>query len=185
MKNGYLLLLFIIIFSCKNEKETIVAPPIFEIEKEFRPYFNRFIKEAALRNIFIDTTNLILKVANTTTNLKETCGTCFQFINKKDLQKTIEINAKNEICWTKAQDLEKETLIFHELGHCLLGRTGHKNDLFGDKSPKSIMNADGRDLYIPCVYAINDEVECNKTNRRKYYLDELFDPKTPTPSWAK
>lgn len=39
--------------------------------------------------------------------------------------------------WDRASDLQKEVLVYHELGHCALGRD-HTEDLIGSR-PKSIM----------------------------------------------
>lgn len=161
------------------------SPAVFQIEKQYRVYFDNFLKEAKLRNIKIDTTNLIIKSITENSKSKEACGTCTQTINKPSIQKTIEINVKDPSCWQTATNNAREVLVFHELGHCLLGRIEHKSDIFPDGSPKSIMFPDNRDLYSPCVYAIDDSNNCNKTERRKYYIDELFNPNTPKPSWVK
>jgi hypothetical protein len=62
--------------------------------------------------------------------------------------------------WSKGSDTFKEMLVFHELGHCLLGR-GHKNSRHSDGRPESVMNSfifDGR------TYTAN----------RDQYLKELF-----------
>lgn len=165
-------------------KTVDIEPSIFSIEKEFRPYFNSFLKEAAERNVTIDTTNLIIRLNKTISTNK--CGTCTQFIKNPKQQKTIEIYTSAATCWGIATNNGKEALVFHELGHCILGRIDHKNDTFADGSPKSIMVANNSDLYNPCIYVLDDIPEnCNKTNRRKYYIDELFNPATPKPIWAK
>ena len=172
----------LVCLSCK--KETSASPSAFSIEKEFRPYFNSFIKEANARNIKIDTTNLIIKFNNS--SVKDRCGSCTQSSKNPSQQKTIEIFTVVTTCWSIANNQAREALIFHELGHCLLDRINHKNDTFADGTPKSIMVANNTDLYIPCVYVLDeDPTKCNKTVRRQYYIDELFNPNTPTPSWAK
>ncbi len=181
LKFSLLALLFI---TCKKET-TIIAPSIYQVDKEFKGYVATFILEANLRNIKIDTTNLILTSAKATSKLFETCGTCTQTIKRPEYQKTIEINSNNSVCWQLATYNAKEALVFHELGHCLLGRTNHRTDTFPDGTPKSIMFPDNTDLYSPCVYAIDDTNNCNKIERRKYYLDELFNTNAVAPSWAK
>jgi hypothetical protein len=55
----------------------------------------------------------------------------------------------------------KEELVFHELGHCLLGRP-HKNDVDSDGIPLSLMYP----------YILGEETY--NTNSREYYLSELF-----------
>jgi hypothetical protein len=74
-------------------------------------------------------------------------------------------------------------LVFHELAHCLLKRIDHKNELFKDGSPKSIMHASIREFYSNCVYPIDDN--CNKSSRREYYINEVFNENTPSPLWVK
>ncbi len=184
-KGIILLLIFILIqISCKKEIKIPVNLPVFQIDSELKVYFKSFITEAKLRNRTIDTTNLILSINNQ--SITEKCGTCTQNPKQVLTQKKIEIFTNSGLCWRAASNNAREALVFHELGHCLLGRINHKDDLFKDGSPKSIMITSNIDLYSPCVYVLDDNpASCNKTERRKYYIDELFDPNTPTPAWAK
>lgn len=183
MKATFLSFLTILILTTCKQKVEPVAPTIYSIEKQFQPFMKSFLKEAAERNINIDTTNLIIKLND---QLKvDKCGTCTYSTKNKNSQKTIEIYTNILTCWPVATYNAKEALVFHELGHCLLGRINHKNDTFADGSPKSIMIANNQELYSPCVYVIDDNPEaCNKTVRRKYYIDELFDVNTSKPAWA-
>lgn len=48
--------------------------------------------------------------------------------------------------WDSISDLEKEELMFHELGHCVLYRQ-HRNDVGSDGCPLSIMNWQTLSLY--------------------------------------
>ena len=48
----------------------------------------------------------------------------------------------------------------------------------------SLMNPDNVDVYATCRYPIGGE-ECDKRPRREYYINELFDPATTIPAWAK
>lgn len=41
--------------------------------------------------------------------------------------------------WKTAVEVQRQELIFHELGHCILNRD-HNNAQFADHCPKSIMN---------------------------------------------
>lgn len=50
-------------------------------------------------------------------------------------QITIDINS-----WERFDESSREWLIFHELGHCELGRN-HKNEVFENGYPKSIMKS--------------------------------------------
>src|SRR6187551_834723 len=46
-----------------------------------------------------------------------------------------------------------------------------------------LMFPDDIALYAPCVYSLGSA--CNFSYRRPYYIDELFNPSTPVPDWAK
>ena len=63
--------------------------------------------------------------------------------------------------WSFASNPEREQLLFHELGHCLLWR-GHTSKTFRDGRPISIMN--------PVLILSDYEYMSN----REYYLNELF-----------
>lgn len=74
-----------------------------------------------------------------------------------DNEKKIVINS---VSWSKYTDLEKEELLFHELGHCVLYR-GHLNEVFPDDTPVSIMY----------YRVMNEDVYKEKYD---YYIKELF-----------
>ncbi len=80
----------------------------------------------------------------------------------------------------------KEALIFHEIGHCILGRS-HNNEPLPNGDPKSIMVIENQKLYWPCIYDIdgNGGPDCNNTFKRAYYVDELFDENVQIPDWAR
>jgi hypothetical protein len=179
----YVAIYFLIIFSTLSCKKTEEALPVYTVEKDFEKYIETFKIEAAKRNVKIDLSNLIIKFnANIAS---EKCGQCTQKPGNALSQKTIEIS-RETICWKDAYDQTRESLIFHELGHCILGRINHKDDLLPNKAKASIMSTNDNDQYGPCVYALDDNVDnCNKTGRREYYIDELFNPNTPIPAWAK
>ena len=66
----------------------------------------------------------------------------------------------NKQFWDAATPTEREMVIFHELGHCVLYRK-HLNDARPDGSPVSLMRYT---IYSPTTY----------NNNRDYYLRELF-----------
>ncbi len=68
--------------------------------------------------------------------------------------------------------INPEGLVFHELGHLFLNRN-HDNSMIGDQ-PKSIMSSDKDPNWIFGGLEI----------RRKYYVDELFNPETKRPDWS-
>ena len=61
-------------------------------------------------------------------------------------------------------ELIKELVIFHEIGHCLLGRD-HRDDSFQNGICKSIMRT-----------GTGECLDNYKANTRERYLDEMFDP---------
>lgn len=64
--------------------------------------------------------------------------------------------------WARLPEAEREELLFHEMGHCVLMRT-HEPELKPEGIPASIMNP----------YMIRGAVY---ENNRSYYLRELFRP---------
>src|SRR5262249_422047 len=138
---------------------------------------DNFIHEASLRGHDITIKYLIIKYDSTLASIR--CAQSNLISTDPDIQKVISINS-NVQCWNN--DAELETLIFHELGHCVLGR-GHDNELMPNHDPRSIMIPDNLNLYSPCAYPI---VGCtNNSFKRSYYIDELFDENTAVPDWAK
>ena len=167
---------FLVLFLSCSAKEEFM--PVYDVPSEFQFIVKTFIQEAANRGLVINIDNLIIKYDPTLA--VDICGRCNSNALDAKTQKIITINP-TFICWSN--DVEKETLIFHELGHCILGRL-HKNDELPNGDPKSLMTQSNVSVYSPCSYPIGGECE-NNTFKRSYYLDELFNENTPIPSWAK
>ncbi len=164
-----------ILWSCTDETFT----PIVDIHPDFIHLVDSFSLEAARhgRNIRID--NLILRYDPQLES--DLCGQCNSLAGTSStLQKEVHI-ATNNHCWEHPQELE--ALIFHELGHCLLGRS-HISDTLPNGDPKSLMVAGDLTVFAPCRYVFGS-VDCNNLHKRAYYIQELFDPNTPVPDWAK
>lgn len=79
----------------------------------------------------------------------------------------------DKVTWDSFNNLEKESLLFHELGHLLLGRP-HQNLRFGNGEYVSMMRAGDAGKVQGIDY---------QGDKRKYYLDELFNEKTSKPIW--
>jgi len=75
--------------------------------------------------------------------------------------------ALSSSAWNSGSDAFREMLLFHELGHCLLGR-GHKNTKHSDGRPESIMASS---LFSQKTYLAN----------RDQYLKELFTAESRQP----
>jgi len=134
-------------------------------ESLFTMYINRFVEEGKLRNINVDASNLSVTLVDPS-EIPPYCG----YGDRNPPRVRI---ANSDQCWTKTTDVQKEILLFHEMGHALLGRS-HVNSALPNCEFKSIMNEG-------TLFNLYDE---KATDKRKYYLDELFNPNTTVPYWA-
>lgn len=151
--------------------------PVYNVPEEFQPIVESFLAEAQKRGYSIEISNMIITYADDLDS--KVCATCYSNGNSENEQKIISINANQ--CWANYQ--QKEVLIFHELGHCILNRE-HDDSSLPNGDPKSMMIKDNIRVYSPCVYLFGNTVVCDFTFKREYYLDELFDESTPIPDWA-
>lgn len=171
-----LLVVFIVFLTSGCSQEFLEEPT--SIHPDFRQDFELFVTEAQFRGVALDTSGLVIRYSSDLSS--STCGQCRLRGRSNERDRTVEIN-QVVTCWQN--DREKEALVFHELGHCLLGRD-HVQDTLPNGSPKSLMISGNISVYGPCVYAIGDVEDCNFIHRRDYYIDELFDPTVSAPDWA-
>jgi hypothetical protein len=156
MKKIYFLMIAIcLVFSnsCKKDDKFVSI-----IDPDFQEYVDRFVTEADLRNITIDVSKLKVRYSDTLTHY---CG----YSAPSDV-------VIDKSCWENNTNVIRELLLFHELGHAILGR-GHDNSKLPNGDFKSVMST-------PFVFLYTESTP----ERRKYYLDELFIPSTPPPDWA-
>lgn len=158
------------------QRDPVPEPVQYSVPAELEPYVQTFRTEASRRMLVVPTTNLIVQFG--TPEGTDVCGQCLLATGKTP-RVTISTDA---VCWKNSSEAEREALLLHELGHCLLKRS-HRPDRFPNGAYVSIMNADDVSLYAVCRYPIGDDI-CDKRPRRAYYLDELFDPATPAPAWG-
>lgn len=165
-------------FSCKKESNPIPisTPPSIQAPQEnpFIEYVDRFFEEAKKRNANINRDNLTVAWMSDTSS--EYCGYGYSNYNNTGARR-VEIKPLSG-CWEDRNDLEKEALMFHELGHAVLER-GHFNLKLGNGLEKSLMcggtfGCDQFDLYSEFTPAL-----------RTFYLDELFNPQVVVPEWAE
>jgi len=125
------------------------------VDQKLWSYFEDFELAAANRNINIDLVDL--EISGVIENISEdgVAGTCQygQHIHHV----TIDLPV-----WNRSSLLVREMIVFHELGHCALGR-GHKEIADSNGACLSMMNSGTTDCR---VYYTNVNKE--------YYLDELF-----------
>jgi hypothetical protein len=165
---------FILICACSHTNDFI---PVFDVPAEFQPYVDSFETAASERGYNITVNNLIIAYDSSVSNTY--CAVSNTTSAENNVQKIIYINPDIH-CWQNSRQLE--TLLFHEMGHCILGRA-HTTALLPNGDAKSIMYPDDISLYAPCAYPLADS--CNQLYKRDYYLDELFNQATPVPDWAK
>ncbi|MEQ8808406.1 MAG: hypothetical protein RIE59_05005 [Imperialibacter sp.] len=79
------------------------------------------------------------------------------------------------LIWKQMNDRQREMLVFHELGHCVLGRK-HKNETLLLGECASIMKEGGENTCVADIYS---------ESWRSYYIDELFDPDVQVPDWYR
>ncbi len=169
--------LFLLLVGC-HEKE---PASVYQVPAEIEPYIQTFLAEAKLRGKDLRINNLIVEFG--TPEHQEICGECLQTSGKPDRQKRIIISTQSS-CWADITPRVREGLVFHELGHCILGRINHKDTHLPNGDFASLMNTNDVTLYAPCVYELSGS-NCDQSFKRPYYLDELFDENTPLPDWAK
>ena len=137
------------------EPENVVAYP--GVDESLWEYFARFEEEASRRGIKLDLREERISGEISDLHEEDIAGQCNYsafFPN--------EIIIDREF-WDEVSDRAREFVVFHELGHCSLGRD-HREDAFTNGTCRSIMRSgveDCRDNYRPAT--------------RSAYLDELFD----------
>jgi hypothetical protein len=147
---------FLLFFSCQKESDSIQ-----KIDPPFQEYIDRFAKEASSRGVNVNLQSLVVTFSDT---LQNYCG--------YGVSNSVQISSRVN-CWQNQTDANKEILMFHELGHAILHRS-HDNSILSNGDYKTMM-LDGNQ------FSLYSE---DTPERRKYYLDELFNASTPPPSWA-
>jgi len=137
------------ITACSDDPEIV-------IDTEIQPYLDSFLIEGEARGIEIDLSDLHLSAYISETSSDEIIGQCLHFGEE---HKEIVIA---RAFWDDASDIEKEFIVFHELGHCILDRS-HNDTTDGQGRCLSIMNSGS----IRCRNLYNSDT-------RPVFLDELF-----------
>jgi hypothetical protein len=145
--NLFLIIIALLLPSCGQKT------PIY-IEPNVAPYVNSFESITGIK------VNISIRFAKQESSV---VGVCFMSNFKGE---NIELDPD---FWNSSDDMEREELVFHELGHCVLMRD-HKDDVINDTNgyvlPASIMYPYVMDS---ATYSLN----------RDYYIRELVDPNFP------
>lgn len=150
--------------SCSSDNENLGSPQGFMSDDEFlptvqpelRPFYIAFEEEAAARGITIDLTQEMVTGNIVELGNNSLAGICRQVPGEND-RVAIDIGT-----WNSASFAFRETIVFHELGHCILDRD--HLDAQTDGICNSIMHSGLTGCEIP----LDDPV------LREQYLDELF-----------
>ena len=146
-----IVLTFLSIPACQADDEGMA-----HVAVEFQPYFDRFVDEGKKYGVDVDLDFLPISAHFIDFSSSNVVGSC---VRRQDNDR--EINVSRDY-WNLADDLQKEYVIFHELGHCYLHRE-HLENTFSDGTCRSLM-ASGTGSCIQNYTELT----------RSYYLNELF-----------
>jgi hypothetical protein len=139
-------ILFLIPFSACGK------PQVVSVAQDFQPYVQKFQQVAQQQGKPVQITNLVVKFGPMENQYER--GICEI---DGDNPPTITID---QAAWEQMSDDEREPLVFHELGHCVLMRA-HRPDMMGAGVPASIMNP-----YTLAGWTYDEY--------KTYYMKELF-----------
>lgn len=162
------------------------------IDASLQPYFDSFKEELKARNVDIKINNIMITQVN---DLPLSVGAnC----NRGGSMPVIKINA---FFWNLYGEEDKEAMLFHELGHCILGR-GHDDTIVPDRfttytqipgfacANRNYSYRQGNQNMMPTslmascsvvssyIYSSNND-PLSKTLIRAYYIDELIGNRVP------
>ncbi len=151
-------------FSCNDWNE-------YRVESDFEPFVTRFEYEANLRGhtFSFRSSGLIVEFGKLD---KGVAGLCH---DGNPVRIEIDENYWRKMGNYGGAELIREELIFHEMGHGILGRK-HLNKTLSNGEWKSIMC--GGEMQQNRTWNVN-----YRGQRREYYLDELFFESTAEPSF--
>ena len=145
----------LLIIGCTKENRENLTAEALHIDDALAPYFERFVAEGQLRGIAIDLVEKQIEGYLIDIEENNVVGQC-----SYSETSTRSVNIDNAF-WNNATDLEKEFVIFHELGHCYLERS--HLDAQTNRNCTSIMHSGTSG----CRFNYN-------AFSRENYLDELF-----------
>lgn len=154
------LLIFVVslcISSCAKDELAIVQRAVV-VDNDLQKYFTLFEAEGKARGIDVDLAAAQIAGEIITIQEEQVVGQCS--VNTSTGEKILRID---KTYWTKATAMQREFLIFHELGHCFLDRA-HIDRADGNGNCESMMHSGLRD----CKFSYTPA-------SRAAYLDELFE----------
>jgi len=133
--------------------------PEFFIEEDLQDIFNTFAEEAASRGVVIDYESLNIMAQLRSIGVNARAGTAGFCRSSENGSREVVVDRN---FWNSAGPLQQELVVYHELGHCVLG-LGHTDDLDDRGNCTSIMHS-----------TVNFCEESFNSMTRSDYLDELF-----------
>jgi hypothetical protein len=140
--------------ACQKEAVSIAV-----VDADLQPYFDQFEAEGKSRGIIVDFKTIPVAGILSNTLAPEISGQCQHDSNNPDRLLI------NQTSWLQSDAMEREFLVFHELGHCYLQRS-HLDTKDSRGFCMSIMHS-GASV---CRNDYNAQT-------RSAYLDELFNSK--------
>ena len=125
---------------CGGYETAQSKPMVYYETEELKMYAQRFEAYSAIYSSKGSVAIYNLRIVFGPMNEEKAVGLC-----SLDLSGTSTVSI-DKAYWDTASPPQKEVLIFHELGHCVLGR-GHNDQLNESESPLSIMYSDIRPAY--------------------------------------
>jgi len=149
--------LILFLFTCSDDEQVIKS--FVNVDERLWPYFERFEEVAADRGVMVDLNLSGIVASLERFDQPNVAGKCQHPTPSENI---LLIDLPFFVNTT--DDMLKEFVIFHELGHCYLGRD-HREDGYQNGVCISIMRS-----------GIGDCLDNYTKNTRSIYLDELFDP---------
>lgn len=149
--------LVLLLFTCSDDEQ--MTKSFVNVDSRLWPYFERFEQVAADRGVMVDLNLSGIEARLERFEEPNVAGKCQHPTPSENIlliDLPFFVNTED--------DMLKEFVIFHELGHCYLGRD-HREDSYQNGICISMMRS-----------GIGDCLDNYNTNTRSIYLDELFDP---------
>lgn len=164
----FLFLAAVFIVGCSTTASKIKRKnyKIVSAEKELEVYSRLFEQYAAAYDIQVNMRAVRLYFV--TGISKKTLGLC----SYRDGKRKIYINTQH---WKKLSDMDREALMMHEFGHCVLG-LHHNSSRFSDGTPISLMHPFETNGDYYGEYRINYLDQMFKEFIQRNSLNILIDP---------
>lgn len=145
--------LSLVLFLAGCEKD---EPEVVEVDARLQVYFDRFAEEGAARGVTVDYEEVLISGSIEDIDADNVQGQC---ISNSASSNQILVNTE---FWNTSNDLLREFVIFHELGHCFLDR-----DHIDDETPNGACVSIMHSGLTGCTNTFN-------AITRSALLDELF-----------